>query len=120
MAQFTNDFSIKITKKTTLQKWCNDMSTGEKLLIHGRILNADKTRCYKFRFVLWIDGFDYAEWLEDCGYKNTQANYKEYIEECIFGYTQLITGYSPDGVREFFRVCQDTIDDYNSKLKYCY
>jgi hypothetical protein len=114
---FTNDFTVQITKKVTLEKWNNSMSTGEKILVYGRIINAEKTRCRKFKFVLFIDGFDYAEWLDYEERKNTLQAYKDYIDELICSYTMCINGYND--TKEFFEMCTDSINRYNEQLS-CY
>lgn len=111
---------IKITKKELLNHWNNSCSTGWEYLIHGRIYNDDKTRFSRFKFVLWIDGMDYAEYLDNgdgTEIEGTEETFKEYLNECIYGYTGLITEFSDKGTKDFYELCKESIERYNRNLR---
>lgn len=102
---------IKITKKEKLKEVNNCMCHNFYYLIHGQIINDDKTRYKKFRFVLWFDVFDILEYFEQDYY--TKENIKEYIDVSIWGYLDLIHNY--DDTTDFYNTCNDTIEKYNRK-----
>ena len=78
-------------------------------LIHGRIINDEKTRYKKFKFVLFFDAFDIQEYFEQEYY--TKDNIKDYINALIDGYIGIIQDYN--NTRDFFITCNQTIERYN-------
>lgn len=100
---------IKITKKEKLQEINNSMVHNFYYLVHGRIINDEKTRYKKFKFVLFFDAFDIQEYFEKDYY--TKDDIKEYVNALIDGYTGIIPDYNKTS--GFFQVCNDTIERYN-------
>lgn len=105
--------NIKITKRQQLLEVNNDMCHNYYYLIYGKFYNEDKTRYRKFKFVLWFDIFDVQEYFEDKEYI-TNDDIKEYMNEAIFGYTDIVKSYNDtDSLKQFYKICNDTINDYN-------
>ena len=107
------DFSIEITKRVLLDKWNNCMSSGEEYLIYGRILNAEKTRYRRFRFVVSFEYWEVEEYFEKDFF--TKQDVKEYLEESIAGYTLAVRGYND--TKAFYEMCNDSIERYNDRIR---
>lgn len=107
-----DDFTINITKRQKLYEENNCMCYNFYYLIHGRIINKEKTKYKKFRFVLWFDVFDLHEYYSDCE-NITEDMKKDFIEELIFGYTQFIKSYND--VKDFYDLCNQSIEDWNKR-----
>ena len=100
---------IKITRKEKLQEINNSMVHNFYYLIHGRIINDEKTRYKKFKFVLFFDAFDIQEYFEkDC---YTRDDVTQYIDALIDGYTSIIPSY--ENTAGFFEICNESIQRYN-------
>lgn len=100
---------IKITKKTKLLEQNNDKAHNFYYLINGKILNDEKTRYRPFKFVLFFDAFEIQEYYEQDYY--SKEDLKNFIDELCFSYTQHIKSY--DDCKEFFEICNDSINSYN-------
>ena len=100
---------FKITKINKLYEVNNDMVHNFYYLVHGRIINENKTKYKKFRFVLFYDVFDLQEYWEND--KITKDMEKEYRDVLIFNMVSTIKSY--DDTKDFYELCNDTIKDYN-------
>lgn len=100
---------IKITKKEKLQEINNSMVHNFYYLIHGKIINDEKTKYKKFKFVLFFDAFDIQDYFEQDYY--TKNDIKIYIDALIDGYIGLIPNY--ENTKDFYTTCNDTILRYN-------
>ena len=100
---------IKITKKEKLQEINNSMVHNFYYLVHGRIINDEKTKYKKFKLVLFFDVFDVQEYFEKESY--TKDDIKIYVDALIDGYINIIPNYN--NTSGFFQVCTDTIERYN-------
>ena len=108
-----NDYEVKITKTSKLLEVNNDMVHNFYYLVHGRIINENRTKYKKFRFVLFYDVFDLQEYWEND--KITKDMEKEYRDVLIFNMVSTIKSY--DDTKDFYELCNDTIKDYN-KINY--
>ena len=104
-----NDYEVKITKTSKLLEVNNDMVHNFYYLVHGRIINKDRTKYKKFRFVLFYDIFDLQEYWEND--KITKNMEKEYRDVLIFNMVSTIKSY--DDTTDFYELCNNTIKDYN-------
>lgn len=105
-----NDYEVKITKTSKLLEVNNDMVHNFYYLVHGRIINENKTKYKKFRFVLFYDIFDLQEYSEND--KITKEMEKEYRDVLIFNMLSTIKSY--DDTKDFYELCNDTIKNYNN------
>lgn len=108
-----NDYEVKITKTSKLLEVNNDMVHNFYYLVHGRIINKDKTKYKKFKFVLFYDVFDLQEYWDDVVI--TKDMEKEYRNELIFNMVSTIKSY--DDTIDFYELCNNTIKNYN-KINY--
>ena len=109
-----NDYNVKITKTSKLLEVNNDMVHNFYYLVHGRIINENRTKYKKFRFVLFYDVFDLQEYWENDDNENikiTKDMEKEYRDVLIFNMVSTIKSY--DDTKDFYELCNDTIKDYN-------
>lgn len=104
-------YDIKITKTSKLLEVNNDMVHNFYYLVHGRIINENKTKYKKFRFVLFYDIFELQEYFETDD-KITKDMEKEYRDYLIFNMVDTINSY--DDTKYFYELCNDTIKNYNS------
>lgn len=108
------DYDVKITKTSKLLEVNNDMVHNFYYLVHGRIINENRTKYKKFRFVLFYDVFDLQEYFETDDNENvkiTKDMEKEYRDVLIFNMVSTIKSY--DDTKDFYELCNDTIKDYN-------
>lgn len=106
-----NDYNVKITKTSKLLEVNNYMVHNFYYLVHGRIINENKTKYKKFRFVLFYDVFELQEYFETDD-KITKDMEKEYRDYLIFNMVDTINSY--DDTKYFYELCNDTIKNYNS------
>ena len=105
-----NDYNVKITKTSKLLEVNNDMVHNFYYLVHGRIINENKTKYKKFRFVLFYDVFELQEYFETVVItKDMEKEYRDYL---IFNMVDTIKSY--DDTKYFYELCNDTIKNYNS------
>ena len=104
-----NDYNVKITKTSKLLEVNNDMVHNFYYLVYGRIINENRTKYKKFRFVLFYDVFDLQEYWETD--KITKDMEKEYRDVLIFNMVSTIKSY--DDTKYFYELCNNTIKDYN-------
>lgn len=109
-----NNYHIKITKKIKLNEICNEMVHNYYYLIHGKILNNEKTKYKPFKFVLFFDAFDIHDYFEIDYYNNNDI--KNYIDDLIFAYTDMIKNYND--CNDFYNLCNETIIKYNNLNKW--
>lgn len=112
---------IKITKRRLLWHQSNDMCCNWYWEVRGRILNDTKTRYRKFGFVVHYDYDDVAEWFEpdndECP-AITDKMHREYLDELAWAqFTDFIKSY--DDCKEFYKLCQESIDRYNDITSRC-
>lgn len=108
------DYEVKITKTSKLLEVNNDMVHNFYYLVHGRIINENKTKYKKFRFVLFYDVFDLQEYWEDDDNENvviTKDMEKQYRDDLIFSMVDTIKSYND--TKDFYELCNDTIKNYN-------
>jgi hypothetical protein len=108
------DYEVKITKTSKLLEVNNDMVHNFYYLVHGRIINENKTKYKKFRFVLFYDVFDLQEYWEDDDNENvviTKDMEKQYRDDLIFSMVDTIKSYND--TKDFYELCNDTIENYN-------
>lgn len=116
----------EITKRTKLLEINNNMCHNFYYGIWGRFYNEDETRYRKFKFVVFFDIFDVDEYFNyddenDTWNENlvTQKMIKEYLEECIWAYVNMVTDYNNENqLRNFYDMCDDSISNYNRIAKY--
>lgn len=108
-----NDYEVKITKTNKLLEVNNDMVHNFYYLVYGRIINKDRTKYKKFKFVLFYDIFDLQEYWDDVVI--TKDMEKEYRNELIFNMVSTIKSY--DDTIDFYELCNNTIKNYN-KINY--
>ena len=101
---------IKITKTKKLLEVNNDMAHNFYYIVYGKIINDDKTKYKKFKFVAWYDVFDLQEYYENEN-KITKQMEKAYRDDLICSYTDYIKSY--DDTKAFYELCKDTINNYN-------
>lgn len=104
---------IKITKRTLVYHPNNDMVCNWYYLVQGRIINDQKTRFRKFKFIVMFDADDLWEWNN----KETisQADLREYTDELAYAqFTCYIANY--DDVSEFYKLCSESIERYNKLI----
>lgn len=107
----------KITKKVKLLEVNNDMCHNYYYLVHGKIINGEKTRCRKFKFVVWHDIFDVQEFFDENEYI-TDDDLKQYRDEIVWAtiepYMNGIKDYNDEkGLKEFYDMCNSSIENYN-------
>ena len=107
------NYEVKITKTSKLLEVNNDMVHNFYYLVYGRIINKDRTKYKKFRFVLFYDIFDLQEYWDDVVI--TKDMEKEYRNELIFSMVDTIKSY--DDTIDFYELCNNTIKNYN-KINY--
>lgn len=107
------NYEVKITKTSKLLEVNNDMVHNFYYLVYGRIINKDKTKYKKFKFVLFYDIFDLQEYWDDIVI--TKDMEKEYRNELIFNMVSTIKSY--DDTIDFYELCNNTIKNYN-KINY--
>lgn len=106
---------IKITKKRVIDE-CTGSSYSDAYktyLVHGKILNDEKTRYRAFRFVFKVwkeDLFEYDEYPEQMSIKR-QNEIRDELMSYVF---DLIKSY--DDCKAFYDYCRESIDDYNKRL----
>lgn len=103
------DFSIKITKTTSIHQGTN----FEEFLIYGRIYNYNKTKYRKFAFVLTLDYDSMFEYYEKD--KLSKEEIKIYKYELIDSFTCYIKSYN--NTMDFYTLCQESINNYNKYIK---
>lgn len=109
-----NDYNIKITKTSKLLEVNNDMVHNFYYLVHGRIINENRTKYKKFRFVLFYDVFELQEYFETKDNETvviTKDMEKEYRNYLIFNMVDTIKSYND--TKYFYELCIDTIKNYN-------
>ena len=102
---------IKITKKQRLLSVRNEWVVGDYYLIHGRIINDDKTAFYRFKFVLHID--------LACDLWDVENNipYDEALIDMIWSFCDSIgSEYNIVNISRFYRLCNETIEKWNSSV----
>lgn len=107
---------IKYTKINKIYEVNNDMAHNYYYVYYGKIINDEKTRCRKFKFVLWFDIFDLQEFYEKDTI--TKEEIKEYADQlccdCVENY---VKDYNDtDGLKQFYNWCNSTIENYNRIL----
>ena len=102
---------IKITKKQKLLSVRNEWVAGDYYLIHGRIINEDKTSFYRFKFVLHIDlACDLWDGEND-------IPYDEALNDIIWSFCdQAGNDYDFVNIARFYRLCNKTIENWNSSV----
>ena len=104
------NYTVKITKRTTLLTISNEYQASNYYLIHGRIYNAARTQYRKFKFVLWID--------RACDLWDSELEQDIPLETAIdIGIDSmlgLIRDY--DNVTEFYQACNDSIRHWNETV----
>ena len=107
------DFTVELTTHKKLLEVNNSMCHNFYYLQHGRIYNADHTRFRKFKFVEWFDIFDVMEYFEkDVVSKQEIA---EFANEIAWSTSETFKNgiKSYDDCKEFYELCNKTINDYN-------
>lgn len=107
------DFSVKITKRTLLHEMNNSMCHNFYFLVNGHIRNSDDTRYRKFRFVVWFELDDVAEFYDL--YKVGKADVMNYLDECISCNVDTISSY--DNVSCFYDFCRESIEHWNELVR---
>lgn len=103
------NFDIKITKRTLLYEQKNDKCYNFYYDVHGRIINAERTKYKKFSFVVWFDIFDVQEYCDKDSV--TKADIKDLLDCLISGNLELIKSY--EDCKEFYAMCRETVEHYN-------
>ena len=101
-----NDYQVKITKTNKLLEVNNDMVHNFYYLVHGRIINKDKTKYKKFKFILFYDIFDLQDYWDDDDVI-TKYMEKEFRDVLIFNIVDTIKSY--DDTKDFYELCNKTI-----------
>ena len=108
------DFEIK--KKQKILEVNNDMAHNYYYLIYGKLLNTEKTRCRKFKMVIWCDLFDVQEYFEKDFATNDEI--KQYILECAIAQVENVKDYNDtESLREFYDFCNESINSYNQLIE---
>lgn len=105
---------IKITQKRKLLEVNNDMAHNYYYEIKGRFYNDDNTKYKRFSFVLWFDIFDLMEYFEK-DYIN-ENDIKDYLSNLSYSYLDMINSY--EEAKEFYKFCNESIDNYNKIARY--
>ena len=100
---------IKITKRQNIFEQHNDKVSNYCYLVYGKIINDEKTKYKKFRFVVHFDGYDLYE--EGC---KTKADTMNYLDMLIDGFISSIVSY--DNCKAFYEACNESIRSYNDKF----
>jgi hypothetical protein len=108
------DMETIITKQVKLYEVNNDKCHNYYYGFYGRIINTDKTRYKKFRFVVSFDIFDVLEYYEKELVSNREK--RMYAKELAYSMLDAIQDY--DNCKEFYRLCNETIDNYNKIINY--
>lgn len=109
---------FEITKKQKILEINNDMCHNYYFLIYGRLYNENKTKYKKFKYIEWFDIFDVQDFFEDKEFI-TEKDVKEYLNNLENSYLTSIKDYNDEkNLKEFYKYCNDTIQNYNSIAKY--
>lgn len=111
---------IKVTKRTKLQEVNNDMCHNWYYLVNGKIINDEKTRQRRFKFVVWFDVEDVFENISEERDHYTKEDVNECLDMCIFCYVDMIRGYETEQCKDFFEACNDSIKHWNEISRYMY
>lgn len=103
------DFSVKITKRSLLHEMNNSMCHNFYFLVNGQIINEAAKRYRKFRFVVWFDCEEVAEFydLDKIG----KADVMEFLDERISCNVDMIHSY--DNTTDFYGYCRESIEHWN-------
>lgn len=104
---------IKITKRQKLLSVRNEWVAGDWYLVHGRVISDDRKYFYRFKFVLHIDlACDLWDGEND-------IPYDEALNDMIWSFCDMAGDDFSNGkrIREFIRVCNDTIIRWNNRFK---
>lgn len=109
------DFSVEYTKISKIREVNNDMVHNYYYLYHGRIYNKEHTRYRKFKLVLYFDVFDVMEQFDkDFINSNDVREYaKELVSSCYYDFKSY---NDTEGLKKFYKMCNDTIKEYNGSL----
>ena len=104
------DYEITKTKK--LLEVNNSMCHNYYYLIYGRMINEEKTRMRKFKYVLWFDIFDLQEYYEKDFI--TKQDIKNYVNELSCSPLEYINDFNDEkNIKDFYKYCNETIQHYN-------
>ena len=107
---------IKITKKSLLFSVSNSMYSADYWLINGRIYNDEKTRYYKFKFILFIDPVNDLYDTET----ETFLDYNEFLNDLIFSFCdEMGNDYNNiNKINSFIDKCNETLEKWNAQFKH--
>ena len=107
---------FEITKKQKILEVNNDMCHNYYFLIYGRIYNENKTRYKKFKYIEWFDIFDVMEFFDKEFI--TKEDIKDFLNNIENVYLTNIKDYNDKKhLEEFYKYCNETIENYNKLLK---
>lgn len=108
---------VKITKKVLLDSVRGSVVNMDTYLIHGRIINDEKTAFYRFKFVLPIDLCDDL-WDEEF---EEEIPYNTALSGMIDAFCNLIPSDFNDrrNLKLFIDDCNATIERYNRRFARC-
>ena len=106
--------NYEITKKSKIYETNDCYVHNYYYLIYGRMLNEEKTRQRKFKYIEWFDIFDVMEYFD----KDivTDNDIKEYINILTENtYLENIKDFNDTkNIEKFYEFCNETINDYNN------
>ena len=107
------DFTIELTTHKKILEVNNSMCHNYYYVQYGRIYNAEHKRYRKFKFVEWFDIFDVMEYFEKDSV--TQQEIAEFANETAWSMCEMFANSikSYDDCKEFYELCNKTINDYN-------
>ena len=107
---------IKITRRQLIHEVHNN-TVGDQYyyVVHGKILNDERSLRRRFKFVVWFDGDDLWDFF---GEDYTSDRILEYVDSVIDSYTCLIVDF--DNCYTFYKACDESIEKYNEMIKRCH
>ena len=102
---------VEFTKVNKIYEVNNDMVHNYYYMYYGRIINNDRTKYRKFKFILWFDIFDILEYFEQ--YNVSKNDIKEYAN-ILTSSVDIPEFDNIEKLKDFYKWCNNTIQDYNN------
>ena len=104
---------VEYTKINKIHEVNNCMCHNYYYIYYGRIINAEKTKYKKFKYILWFDIFDLQEYYNKDTI--TKDDIKQYANElCCDVVENYVKDYNDtEGLKAFYSWCKETIENYN-------
>ena len=112
----TKNFTCELTSHKKIHEVNNSMCHNYYYVQYGRIINQHRTKCRKFKFIVWFDIFDVCEHFDKDSV--TKKEIAEFASELASSFLEsrvdLIKSF--DDYKSFYDWCNETIKNYNKIL----